>query len=141
MVRSLFISLSIFLISISLVACEFSDTSSTNGEQAQSTGKKIEVNSSNHDTAVQSASFSSTGSQAVPAQGNLSAQEIDSTVYASRDNAITHAVRRVSPAVVSITVTEVVQGGRRLAFDEFYGFFLAPQEREFNSRGSGFIIS
>jgi len=67
---------------------------------------------------------------------------VDSTVYASRHNAITRAVQMVSPAVVSITVTEVVQGGRRLAFDEFYGFFLAPgEEREFNSMGSGFIVS
>lgn len=70
------------------------------------------------------------------------AARIDSTVYASRQNAITRAVQSVSPAVVSITVTEVVQGGRRLAFDEFYGFFLAPgEEREFNSMGSGFIVS
>lgn len=59
----------------------------------------------------------------------------------SRHNAITKAVEKVSPAIVSITVTEVRQGGRRLAFDEFYGFFLAPQEREFSSMGSGFIIS
>lgn len=65
----------------------------------------------------------------------------DTAIYASRENAVTQAVRVASPAVVSITVTEVVQGGRRLAFDEFYGFFLAPQEREFNSMGSGFIIS
>lgn len=66
----------------------------------------------------------------------------DSTIYASRHNAITRAVQEVSPAIVSITVTEVVQGGRRLAFDEFYGFFLAPgEEREFNNMGSGFIVS
>ena len=71
----------------------------------------------------------------------VDSNRMDATLYASRDNAITKSVRDVSPAVVSITVTEVVQGGRQLAFDEFYGFFLAPQEREFNSMGSGFIIS
>lgn len=66
----------------------------------------------------------------------------DSTIHDSRHNAITRAVQRVSPAVVSITVTEVRQGGRQLAFDEFYNrFFFAPIEREFNSMGSGFIIS
>lgn len=66
----------------------------------------------------------------------------DSAIYASRDNAITNAVRKVSPAVVSITVTEVRQGGRQLAFDEFYNrFFYAPIERKFSSMGSGFIIS
>lgn len=80
----------------------------------------------------------STQIETPPAESSLSSSQLDSAV---RDNAITKAVRSVSPAVVSITVTEVVQGGRRLAFDEFYGFFLAPQEREFNSMGSGFIIS
>lgn len=60
----------------------------------------------------------------------------------SRHTAITKAVKKVSPATVSITVTEVRQGGRRLAFDEFYNrFFFAPTEREFSSMGSGFIIS
>lgn len=77
--------------------------------------------------------------QSMPVQTPV---EVDSTVYASRHNAITEAVRQVSPAVVSITVTEVRQGGRRLAFDEYYNrFFYAPIEREFNSMGSGFIIS
>ncbi|MDX1671648.1 MAG: trypsin-like peptidase domain-containing protein [Balneolaceae bacterium] len=64
----------------------------------------------------------------------------DKSITNSRSNAITRAVEKVSPAVVSITVTEVV-GGRRLRFDEFYGFFLPPLEREVNSMGSGFIIS
>ncbi|MDX1618838.1 MAG: trypsin-like peptidase domain-containing protein [Balneolaceae bacterium] len=76
------------------------------------------------------------------AQNRNQSQRADSTLSASRHNAITAAVQNVSPAVVSITVTEVVPGGRRLAFDEFYGFFLAPgEEREFNSMGSGFIVS
>lgn len=60
----------------------------------------------------------------------------------SRQTAITRAVEKVSPAVVSITVTETVQGGRRLAFDEYYNrFFSVPMEREVSSMGSGFIIS
>lgn len=60
----------------------------------------------------------------------------------SRHTAITEAVENVSPAVVSITVTEVVQGGRRLEFDQYYNrFFSAPIEREVSSMGSGFIIS
>src|SRR5699024_10132067 len=59
----------------------------------------------------------------------------------SRQTAITRAVKKVSPAVVSITVTEVVQGRRR-GFDEFYNrFFSVPVEREVSSMGSGFIIS
>lgn len=60
----------------------------------------------------------------------------------NRQTAITRAVKEVSPAVVSITVTETVQGGRRLAFDEYYNrFFSVPIEREVSSMGSGFIIS
>lgn len=59
----------------------------------------------------------------------------------SRQTAITNAVQKVSPAVVSITVTEVVQGRRR-GFNEFYNrFFSVPVEREVSSMGSGFIIS
>lgn len=66
----------------------------------------------------------------------------DSALEVSRHNAITNAVRKVSPAVVSITVTEVHQGGRRWAFDEFYNrFFYVPIEREVSSMGSGFVIS
>lgn len=68
--------------------------------------------------------------------------ETDPTVYASRDNAITQAVRGVSPAVVSITVTEVVRGRPQIAFNQFFEPFLAPgREHEFSSMGSGFIIS
>ncbi|TYP93924.1 serine protease Do [Fodinibius salinus] len=60
----------------------------------------------------------------------------------SRHNAITKAVQEVSPAVVSITVTEVVEGGRRLKFNNYYNrFFSVPVEREVSSMGSGFIIS
>lgn len=68
--------------------------------------------------------------------------DAEQQIYNSRHTAITEAVKKVSPATVSITVTEVRQGGRRLAFDEFYNrFFFAPTEREFSSMGSGFIIS
>lgn len=60
----------------------------------------------------------------------------------SRQTAITRAVEKVSPAVVSITVTEMVSGGRRLRFDQYYNrFFSVPIEREVSSMGSGFIIS
>ncbi|WP_244545737.1 S1C family serine protease [Fodinibius roseus] len=69
-------------------------------------------------------------------------QSTSSSIDNSRQTAITRAVRNVSPAVVSITVTEVVQKGRRVGFDQYYNrFFFAPIEREVNSMGSGFIIS
>ncbi len=67
-------------------------------------------------------------------------QLIDAITH-SRQNAITHAVREVSPAVVSVTVTEVVDG-RGTMQDEFIRFFFGHGiEREFTSMGSGFIIS
>lgn len=65
----------------------------------------------------------------------------DSSIDAHRDNAITRAVEKVSPAVVSITVTEVVQGRARRFNQDLRRFFIAPTEREFSSMGSGFIIS
>jgi len=65
----------------------------------------------------------------------------DSAVTASRKTAITNAVERATPAVVSITVTEVVEGRSTIKFDPYYGFFLEPGQREFNSMGSGFIIN
>lgn len=72
----------------------------------------------------------------------IAAQNKEENINNTRHTAITEAVKKVSPATVSITVTEVRQGGRRLAFDEFYNrFFFAPTEREFSSMGSGFIIS
>jgi len=59
----------------------------------------------------------------------------------SRENAITHAVERVSPAVVSITVTEVLER-RRTAHDDFFSYFFGQQlPREYTNMGSGFIIS
>lgn len=59
----------------------------------------------------------------------------------SRKTAITRAVEKASPAIVSITVTEIVEGRGNLQFDPYYGFFLAPSQREFKGMGSGFIIS
>ncbi|MGD8426149.1 MAG: trypsin-like peptidase domain-containing protein [Balneolaceae bacterium] len=75
---------------------------------------------------------------------NTQGQQItkDADIHFSRRTAITKAVSKVSPAVVSITVTEMMPGGRRLAFDEYYNrFFSVPIQREVSSMGSGFIIS
>jgi serine protease Do len=59
----------------------------------------------------------------------------------SRKNAITNAVENVSPAVVSITVTEVLEGSGTMQ-DEFFRYFFGQSvSREFTSTGSGFIIS
>lgn len=69
-------------------------------------------------------------------------QSANQQITTSRQTAITQAVEKISPAVVSITVTEMVQGGRRLEFNEYYNRFVpVPIEREVSSMGSGFIIS
>lgn len=63
----------------------------------------------------------------------------DSALNAARSNAITRAVQRVSPAVVSITVTESVQTNPQQ--EMFRRFFNLPREQEHTIMGSGFIIS
>lgn len=66
----------------------------------------------------------------------------DRNIAQSRDNAITQAVQKVSPAVVSITVTEMVKGRSKLKYNKYYNrFFTKPVQREVSSMGSGFIIN
>src|SRR5699024_10098239 len=57
-----------------------------------------------------------------------------------RQTAITHAVKEVSPAVVTVTVTEEVKGNPRVVVNFFNHFFIYPK-REYKSLGSGFIIN
>lgn len=136
MLKSLSLPLIISAFFLSVAGCQQENHPASSSQSQDQTATQTAQSSSG----LQAASLSSDSISPVRTTGRSAAQ-VDSAVYASRDNAITRTVREVSPAIVSITVTEVVQGGRRLAFDEFYGFFLAPQEREFNSMGSGFIIS
>lgn len=63
------------------------------------------------------------------------------SITRSRTNAITNAVEKASPAIVSITVTELQTGYTR-SQDPFFSFFFSrPVQREVQSMGSGFIIS
>lgn len=130
----------LLLLSCSLLFCSpSSDESSSSGENVPSTrGAGI------------SATMANSGEPANPAESPAAAEQSfiqknadpDSAIEASRETAITQAVRKVSPAVVSITVTEVVQGRPRITFDQYFQPFLSPgREREFSSMGSGFIIS
>jgi serine protease Do len=59
----------------------------------------------------------------------------------SRRNAITNAVDKAGPAVVSITVTELQRGYTREFDSFFFRYFDVPIQREVKSVGSGFIIS
>lgn len=77
-------------------------------------------------------------------QENLNKEKriINQNLNDSRQDAITRAVAKVSPAVVSISVLEVEKGKGHLSFDPFYGLFFSPgQMHSFKSLGSGFIIS
>ncbi len=64
-------------------------------------------------------------------------------IETSRRNAITKAIKEVSPAVVNITVTEVVQGKKLVPYYDgfFRRFGVVPYEYNISSIGSGFIIS
>lgn len=62
-------------------------------------------------------------------------------LHAGRQNAITTAVERAGPAVVSITVTERVARQNRPQDDFFRYFFGEPVPREYTNMGSGFLIS
>jgi len=59
----------------------------------------------------------------------------------SRRNAITNAVEKAGPAIVSITVTELQRGYTREFDTFFFRYFDVPIQREVKSVGSGFIIS
>lgn len=121
-------SYSLIAISIFCIAC---------GQENNSTDEAT-VDSAT----VQAPQENNTFNYEAPTAQDKIAQNAEQSINNSRHTAITEAVKKVSPATVSITVTEVRQGGRRLAFDEFYNrFFFAPTEREFSSMGSGFIIS
>tara|TARA_R110000868_G_scaffold408293_3_gene690957 strand:- start:24679 stop:25878 length:1200 start_codon:yes stop_codon:yes gene_type:complete len=65
----------------------------------------------------------------------------DESISKSRRNAITNAVEKASPGIVSISVTEMQTGFTR-SNDPFFSFFFSrPVQREVQSMGSGFIIS
>jgi serine protease Do len=72
--------------------------------------------------------------------GEAGSSEVDLSIMESRANGITTAVKKVSPAVVTITVTQVQRA--QMYEDPFFDLFFNPgAQREFTSSGSGFIIS
>jgi len=72
-------------------------------------------------------------------------QVINDEVSTTRQNAITHAVSQVSPAVVGINVTGIKRYVQRSPFedDPFWGWFFQPREyrEKVQGLGSGFLIS
>lgn len=75
------------------------------------------------------------------ADNSAQIQANQSAITSSRANAITTAVAKAEPAIVSITVTELQRGYTRDFDSFFFRFFERPIAREVQSMGSGFIIS
>lgn len=73
-------------------------------------------------------------------------EQLNNNIYASRQTAITQAVEKASPAVVSINVTEVRRYRDPFANDPWMEFFFGNRrsriyEQQVSSVGSGFVIS
>ena len=72
-------------------------------------------------------------------------QLLNDEINQTRQNAITRAVARISPAVAGINVTQIRRVRERSLFedDPFWGRFYRPREysQKVKSLGSGFIIS
>ncbi len=75
-------------------------------------------------------------------------QETNAQIANSRSNALTDAIKKCSPAIVGINVTEVVQVQYRRSFQEdifsyFFGRRATPRTKKYEVKGlgSGFIIS
>jgi serine protease Do len=138
MVNSSLSTFAVFLsLSLIISSCTSNSPSQKSEKQSVNRASGATVSQVISDSAAETTTPSDSQQQVQTAPQNPNRQ-----INASRQTAITKAVKEVSPAVVSITVTEMVQGGRRLAFDKFYNqFFSVPMEREVSSMGSGFIIS
>jgi serine protease Do len=70
---------------------------------------------------------------------------LNDEISQSRENAITRAVSRISPAVVGINVVQIRRYREYSPFDQdpFWGWFFRPREylQKVKSLGSGFLIS
>lgn len=100
-------------------------------------GKAAQINDSSANGELNSNNISLKSGQTDPDE----LQDNQRNIEDSRQNAITRAVAEVSPAVVSISVTEVVKE-RQQEYNPFYNFFFPSEQlRKFKSLASGFIIS
>ena len=68
---------------------------------------------------------------------------ISNDIDKNRENAITNAIKIVSPAVVGINVTQIKQHISHPFFDPFFEDFFKPRARNYKVKnlGSGIIIS
>jgi len=85
----------------------------------------------------------------LPSENKASIDEVNNEIYNSRQNAITRVAKQASPAIVGLTVTEVVEVAYRdpLIDNPFFRHFFRNRTRnrtrkyEVHGLGSGFIIS
>ncbi len=89
--------------------------------------------------------FSNPSQRADYYQGDASTQRFQNDIDSSRRNAIVAAAEKVGPAVVSLSVIQVVQTRNTSPYgSDFWDFFFLPQpsrERQVLSLGSGVIIN
>jgi serine protease Do len=142
MVKQSVLSIAVVLI-VFVTGCFDNQPHSQSGNTSQVTGASgASISTVISDSMSSSAKAISARTNSQNRQSIAETKDPDAQINNSRQTAITRAVKKVSPAVVSITVTEMVQGGRRLEFSEYYNRFVpVPIEREVSSMGSGFIIS
>ncbi|MFO7891217.1 MAG: trypsin-like peptidase domain-containing protein [bacterium] len=68
---------------------------------------------------------------------------LNEDIYMSRQNAITNAISRASPAIVGINVIQIKRYYAQDPFDSFFKYYFKPYEYEQKVKGlgSGFLIS
>lgn len=129
MKQNLYDSALLFLVLVFLSACSAQQDNSENGATADSFFSAADV----EDESIRQKEEMDTD--------HIYTEQLSSSIGNSRSNAITHAVETASPAIVSITATEVFerrQSPQDQFFRHFFGFELP---RENTNIGSGFIIS
>lgn len=120
-----------FFISILFCGCTFDKKPSFQNSSAEPIAAKGSLSSASSESL----------SAATQSNQQTDADEAVSSIEISRRTAITNAVEKAGPAVVSITVTELQRGYKREFDSFFFRYFDVPIQREVQSVGSGFIIS
>ncbi|WP_020403931.1 S1C family serine protease [Gracilimonas tropica] len=120
-----------FFISILFCGCTFDKKPSFQNSSAEPIAAKGSLSSASSESL----------SAATQSNQQTDADEAVSSIELSRRTAITNAVEKAGPAVVSITVTELQRGYKREFDSFFFRYFDVPIQREVQSVGSGFIIS
>ncbi|MDR9419239.1 S1C family serine protease [Gracilimonas sp.] len=123
----------IFLLMCTLFGCQLEDKPTDNSTDRTPVAAVGSLSTSN--------TTPETATEQVPDQAQDQPSTPSISVDDTRRNAITNAVEKAGPAIVSITVTELQRGYTREFDSFFFRYFDVPIQREVKSVGSGFIIS